>query len=156
MILQMMINIVDLARTPPPIVPAVLLPPAPLYSQDTSPKHSIICLYHTTPHHPIKYPSNASIPKLLFSLNIRGQDMKQILKQIVEDVLSRVMLVAVAPWARPTWGNRPERQYPPPPPPTSTTKAATTYCTTEHSGHNKTYSRLLIYVYMISIHNQQY
>ena len=62
-IFLIMINIVNLTRTPPPIVAAVPpLPPAPLYSQDTSPKHSIICLRRTIPSN---HGSNTSIPKLL-------------------------------------------------------------------------------------------
>ena len=83
-ILLMMINIVELAiRTPPPpIVAAVSTPEAPLYSQDTSPKHSIICLYHTDSirfrlKH--KRPTNYSS-----SLHIKQHDIAHMSKQLVQ------------------------------------------------------------------------
>ena len=77
-----MINIVNLTRTPPPIVAAVPpLPPAPLYSQDTSPKHSIICLRRTFPSN---HGSNTSIPKLLSWLDLMQHNTSQVFKQLVQ------------------------------------------------------------------------
>ena len=81
-IFLIMINIVNLTRTPPPIVAAVPpLPPAPLYSQDTSPKHSIICLRRTIPSN---HGSNTSIPKLLSWLNIMQHNTTEVFKQLVQ------------------------------------------------------------------------
>ena len=81
-IFLIMINIVNLTRTPPPIVAAVPpLPPAPLYSQDTSPKHSIICLRRTIPSN---HGSNTSIPKLLSWLDIMQHNTTEVFKQPVQ------------------------------------------------------------------------
>ena len=81
-IFLIMINIVNLTRTPPPIVAAVPpLPPAPLYSQDTSPKHSIICLHRTIPSYHV---SNTNIPKTTLLTRSHATQHHSVFRQLLQ------------------------------------------------------------------------